>query len=181
MNTRVKKYTLFYLNFDELKDIPGNFEIKDLIELVYFLKKKGAKIFINYYKPEEEKVEQEEEETNKNKDNEVQGETYDSSGKVNEKEKQRKKETKEEEDGDKEEKEMKNLNNLYYLTDLYFFDFKQAIEEFGKHYKFFTTDKSEKSINKQKLLDYFISGIASGTKKEVDGDKYGFFLEDIKK
>ena len=181
LNPKNKKYTLFYLNFDELKDIPGNFEIKDLIELVYFLKKKGAKIFINYYKPEEEKVEQEEEETNKNKDNEVQGETYDSSGKVNEKEKQRKKETKEEEDGDKEEKEMKNLNNLYYLTDLYFFDFKQAIEEFAKHYKFFTTDKSEKSINKQKLLDYFISGIASGTKKEVDGDKYGFFLEDFMK
>jgi len=31
------------------------------------------------------------------------------------------------------------------------------------------------------LLDYFISGIASGTKKEVDGDKYGFFLEDFLK
>ena len=31
------------------------------------------------------------------------------------------------------------------------------------------------------MLDYFISGIASGTKKEVDGDKYGFFLEDFLK
>ena len=62
---------------------------------------------------------------------------------------------------------MKCLNNLYYLTDLYFFDFKQAIEEFNKHYHCFTTDKSDKSINKQKLLDYFINGIASGTKKEV--------------
>ena len=76
---------------------------------------------------------------------------------------------------------MKCLNNLYYLTDLYFFDFKQAIEEFNKHYHFFTTDKSDKSINKQKLLDYFINGIASGTKREVDGDKYGFFLEDFLK
>ena len=75
---------------------------------------------------------------------------------------------------------MKNLNNLYYLTDLYFFDFKQAIEEFNKHYKIFTTDKTDKSvINKQKVLDYFINGIASGTKKEVDGDKFGFFLEDF--
>ena len=184
LNPKNKKYSLFYLNFDELKDIPGNFEKKDLIELIYFLKKKGAKIFINFYKPEEAEVEQEEEEEgNKNKDNEIAGETYDSSGKINEKERQRKKETKEEEENDesKDEKEMKNLNNLYYLTDLYFFDFKQAIDEFGKHYKFFTTDKSEKSINKQKLLDYFISGIASGTKKEVDGDKYGFFLEDFLK
>ena len=74
---------------------------------------------------------------------------------------------------------MKCLNNLYYLTDLYFFDFKQAIEDFNKHYHCFTTDKSDKSINKQKLCDYFINGIASGTKKEVDGDKYGFFLEDF--
>ena len=39
----------------------------------------------------------------------------------------------------------------------------------------------KKSINKQKLHDYFISGIVSGTKKEVDGDKYGFYLEDFMK
>ena len=183
LNPKNKKYALFYLNFDEVKDIPGNFEQRDLIELIYFLKKKGAKIFVNYYKPPEEPKEEEEEEKNQNKDNEIEGETYDMSGKVNEKEKQRKKERKEEEEDaeSKEEKEMKFLNNLYYLTDLYFFDFKQAIEEFNRHYKVFTSDKPNKSINKQKLHDYFISGIASGTKKEVDGDKYGFFLEDCVK
>ena len=37
-----------------------------------------------------------------------------------------------------------------------------------KHYKFFTEDVNKKSINKQKLHDYFISSIASGTKKEVE-------------
>ena len=183
LNPKNKKYALFYLNFDEVKDIPGNFEQRDLIELIYFLKKKGAKIFVNYYKPPEEPKEEEEEEKNQNKDNEIEGETYDMSGKVNEKEMQRKKERKEDEEDaeSKEEKEMKFLNNLYYLTDLYFFDFKQAIEEFNRHYKVFTSDKPNKSINKQKLHDYFISGIASGTKKEVDGDKYGFFLEDCVK
>ena len=183
LNPKNKKYALFYLNFDEVKDIPGNFEQRDLIELIYFLKKKGAKIFVNYYKPPEEPKEEEEEEKNQNKDNEIEGETYDMSGKVNEKEMQRKKERKEDEEDaeSKEEKEMKFLNNLYYLTDLYFFDFKQAIEEFNRHYKIFTSDKPNKSINKQKLHDYFISGIASGTKKEVDGDKYGFFLEDCVK
>ena len=183
LNPKNKKYALFYLNFDEVKDIPGNFEQRDLIELIYFLKKKGAKIFVNYYKPPEEPKEEEEEEKNQNKDNEIEGETYDMSGKINEKEKQRKKERKEDEEDaeSKEEKEMKFLNNLYYLTDLYFFDFKQAIEEFNRHYKIFTSDKPNKSINKQKLHDYFISGIASGTKKEVDGDKYGFFLEDCVK
>ena len=72
---------------------------------------------------------------------------------------------------------MKDLNNLYYLTDLYFFEQKQALTEFDKHYKFFTSDKDKdrKKINKQKLFDYFIKGIASGTKTEVDGDKMGFF------
>jgi hypothetical protein len=180
LNPKSKKYSLFYLNYDELKNIPGDFEKRDLIELLYFLKKKGAKIFINYYKPVEEEPE-EEPETNQNQDNEIAGETYDSSGKVNQKEKERQKKAEEEKDESKEEKEMKCLNNLYYLTDLYFFDFKQALEEFTKHYKFFTEDVNKKSINKQKLHDYFISGIASGTKKEVDGDKYGFFLEDFMK
>ena len=170
MDPKNKKYTLFYLNFDGLKDIPGNFEKNDLIELLYFLKKKGAKIFINYCKPEEPK-EEKKEESKDNKEN---------AGKEKEKQKPKDKGKKEEND-EKEEKEMKCLNNLYYLTDIYFFDFKQAIEEFNKHYHCFTTDKSDKNINKQKLLDYFINGIASGTKKEVDGDKYGFFLEDFVK
>ena len=169
LDPKNKKYTLFYLNFDELKNIPGNFENNDLIELIYFLKKKGAKIFINYYKPEEPK-----EESNENKETKENKENTDSKGKEKDK-------GKEKQNDEKEEKEMKCLNNLYYLTDLYFFDFKQAIEEFNKHYHFFTTDKSDKSINKQKLLDYFINGIASGTKREVDGDKYGFFLEDFLK
>ena len=166
LDPKNKKYTLFYLNFDELKNIPGNFENNDLIELIYFLKKKGAKIFINYYKPEEPK--EESNENKENKETKENKENTDSKGK-------------EKQNDEKEEKEMKCLNNLYYLTDLYFFDFKQAIEEFNKHYHFFTTDKSDKSINKQKLLDYFINGIASGTKREVDGDKYGFFLEDFLK
>ena len=163
LNPKQKKYSLFYLNFEDLKNIPGDFDKRDLIELLYFLKKKGSKIFINYYKPEEKK-EEKKEESNENK----------------EKKEEKKEEKKDEERDEKEEKEMKNLNNLYYLTDLYFFDFKQAIEEFNKHYKIFTTDKTDKSvINKQKVLDYFINGIASGTKKEVDGDKFGFFLEDF--
>ena len=87
LNPNSKKYSLFYLNYDELKNIPGNFEKRDLIELLYFFKKKGIKIFINFYQPEEEKKEEKEEEGNKNKDNEIAGETYDSSGKVNTKEK----------------------------------------------------------------------------------------------
>ena len=54
---RYNRYCSFYLNFDELKDIPGNFEKRDLIELIFFMKKKGTKIFLNFYQPQEEKEE----------------------------------------------------------------------------------------------------------------------------
>ena len=181
MVPRYNRYCSFYLNFYDIKDIPGDFEKRDLIEFVFFLKKKGIKIFMNFYQPEKEEDEKKEEEKNKNKDNQIADETYDTSGKANEKDKN--KENEEEEEGEtKEEREMKDLNNLYYLTDLYFFENKQAIKEFDKHYQFFRDDKKVKnSINKQKLLDYFIKGVASGTKNEVDGNKVGFFLDDFMK
>ena len=181
MVPRYNRYCSFYLNFYDIKDIPGDFEKRDLIEFVFFLKKKGIKIFMNFYQPEKEEEEKKEEEKNKNKDNQIADETYDTSGKANEKDKN--KENEEEEEGEtKEEREMKDLNNLYYLTDLYFFENKQAIKEFDKHYQFFRDDKKVKnSITKQKLLDYFIKGVASGTKNEVDGNKVGFFLDDFMK
>ena len=181
MVPRYNRYCSFYLNFYDIKDIPGDFEKRDLIEFVFFLKKKGIKIFMNFYQPEKEEDEKKEEEKNKNKDNQIAEETYDTSGKTNEKDKN--KENEEDEEGEtKEEREMKDLNNLYYLTDLYFFENKQAIKEFDKHYQFFRDDKKVKnSINKQKLLDYFIKGVASGTKNEVDGNKVGFFLDDFMK
>ena len=181
MVPRYNRYCSFYLNFYDIKDIPGDFEKRDLIEFVFFLKKKGIKIFMNFYQPEKEEEEKKEEEKNKNKDNQIADETYDTSGKANEKDKN--KENEEDEEGEtKEEREMKDLNNLYYLTDLYFFENKQAIKEFDKHYQFFRDDKKVKnSINKQKLLDYFIKGVASGTKNEVDGNKVGFFLDDFMK
>ena len=182
---KYNKYTSFYLNYDDIKNIPGDFEKRDLIELIFFLKKKGAKIFLNFYQPQEEKEEKkEEEEGNKNKDNHLAEETYDSSSgkkKEKEKEKEQGKEEENNEEESKEVKEMKDLNNLYYLTDLYFFENKQAIEAFDKHYQTFTSDKEKKKINKQKLYDYFIKGIASGTKNEVDGDKLGFFVDDFLK
>ena len=180
---RYNRYCSFYLNYDDLKDIPGNFEKRDLIEFIFFLKKKGTKIFLNFYQPPEVK-EEKEDEGNKNKDNQIAGESYDNEGKKNEKAKEQEKPKEDdEEEQSKKEKEMKDLNNLYYLTDLYFFDNKQAIKDFDNHYKFFTTDKDKekKKINKQKLFDYFIKGIASGTKNEVDGDKIGFFLDDFLK
>ena len=78
-------------------------------------------------------------------------------------------------------KETKNLNKLYYITDIYFFDSEQAVKLFDVHYKVFTRDESRKAITKSKLYDYFIKGIATGTEDEVHGDKAGLFLDEFNK
>ena len=97
------------------------------------------------------------------------------------KEKERKKEEKEKEE--QEKKEMAELNYLFYLTDGYFFDTKQACKLFTRHYLVYTTekDKEKKKINKQKVYDYFITCISRGTAEEVPGSKVGLFMEDFNK
>ena len=81
----------------------------------------------------------------------------------------------------KEVKEMRQLNEIFFFTDGYFFDTKQACELFNKHYLCHTTDnkKNKKVINKQKVFDYFITAIARGATDELQGDKVGLFMEDL--
>ena len=78
-------------------------------------------------------------------------------------------------------KESKQLNNLYYMTDIYFFDKKQAIKDFDNHYKSFTLDDPKKSINSRNVYDYFIKSVATGTGDEVPSDKTGLFLDEFNK
>ncbi len=97
------------------------------------------------------------------------------------KDKEKKKEEKEKEE--QEKKEIAELNYLFYLTDGYFFDTKQACKVFTRHYLVYTTDKDKdkKKINKQKVYDYFITCISRGTAEEVPGNKVGLFMEDFNK
>ena len=99
--------------------------------------------------------------------------------------KKKEKEKKKEEEARKkqEKKEIAELNYIFYLTDGYFFDTKQACEVFTKHYHVYSTekDKEKKKINKQKVYDYFITGIARGTANEVKGNKVGLFMDDFNK
>ena len=83
----------------------------------------------------------------------------------------------------KDKKEMRQLNEIFFFTDGYFFDTKQACEIFNKHYLCHTTDnkKNKKVINKQKVFDYFITAIARGATDEVQGNKIGLFMEDCSK
>ena len=201
------KYGMVYLNFAELDKIPGNFKLDDLLELLYFFKKKGNTIFINFYKNEkpEEKDDKDDKngKNNKNKkdkkdkkdkkkktneasDNEnSDNENSDEANKENQGEDGEKKENKGK-DKDKDEEpseEMKQLNKFYYLTDIYFFDKGQATNDFNEHYKAFTKDKNKKKIkiNSKNVYDYFAKGIATGTEPSVPADKTGLFLDEFKR
>ena len=262
LNPSCTKYDLIYINYEEISKMPGDFNIKYLIELLEHFKKKKSNIFINFYKnepSEEEKAKEEEkkkEETKKEeekkkeeakKEEEVKKDREQKLKDINErrepllkrqkdlkenkkkeikemdkkfktdelnaikedldnlneeeqnimdeikaeeevkkefkrkKEKEKKKEEKKQEKKDK--KEMRQLNEIFFFTDGYFFDTKQACELFNKHYLCHTTDntKNKKVINKQKVFDYFITAIARGATDEVQGNKVGLFMEDFNK
>ena len=53
---------MIYINYVDLKNIPGDFKMRDLLELLKFFKNKGSTLFVNFYKPKRPKVQEEEEE-----------------------------------------------------------------------------------------------------------------------
>ena len=76
---------------------------------------------------------------------------------------------------------MRELNQLYDITNIFFFDTKQCIKMFNKHYGNFTDDNVNnlKKIIRAKIFDYFIKGIAPATKEEVTGMKTGLFIDQL--
>jgi len=254
------KYDLIFLNYEIIKNIPGNFKMKDFIELLFFFKKNKNLIFINFYKNELEenemqyeqikldeiskrkqnklemakKKEQEKQKNlediekiskkindlsnkkndileNKKKEvmnmtkkrkiellNNIETELENLREELTEKQDEQRAEMELEEEYKKihEKKKILELNNqkkidkkrfnilneIFYLTDAYFFDTKQACDIFTKHY-FLYTKAPEKAtkINRQKLYDYFITVISRGRRPLVEGKKVGFFLDDFNK
>ena len=82
---------------------------------------------------------------------------------------------------DKDEETTCYINSMFYLTDLYYFDFKEATKTFDGHYKTFTIDNPKREIDKKKTFDYFIKGIATATKPNVEGHKLGLFIDEFNK
>ena len=201
------KYELIYFNFEDLSRIPGNFKLEDMYQLLEFFKKKKSKIFINYYKniKEEQKQDKDKKENKDNKGNvenhgneENQGNEQNQGNEKNQdneknqgNEQNKGKEQNENYKGNKEKnknnltkekiEEIIQINDFYYITDIYFFDKKQAISSFDEHYKTFTNDNPAKTINSRTVFDYFEKGIATGVEKEVPCDKTGFFLDEFNK
>ena len=183
LEPKCDKYSMAYINFVDVKRVPGDFRMSDLLELLKFFKAKGTIIFVNFYKPKRPKIEIEEEtlETHEN-DNEImdEGKTKTVPTEEIEEEEKPKKEKKEEEGPPRK---MRELNELYELTQIYFFDTKQCKKIYNKHYQAFTTDNpiNWKNITKANIFDYFIKGIAPATKDEVTGMKTGLFIDQLNK
>jgi len=187
LNPSYPRYDMVYINYSDAKKIPGDFKMKDLLELLKFFKSKGSTLFVNFYKPKKKKVpeEPEEPEDSHENDNAIMGE-----GKTKENPEENKEEEEEEKKPEKKKKKkegpsrkMIELNQLYDFTNIFFFDTKQCGKIFNKHYETFTEDNiyNRKKITRTKIYDYFIKGISTATKEEVSGMKVGLFLDNLNK
>ena len=76
LNPDYSKYDMIYINYSDLKRMPGDFKMRDLLELLKFFKNKVSTIFVNFYKPKRPKIpeEPEEPEDYHENDNEIIGE-----------------------------------------------------------------------------------------------------------
>jgi hypothetical protein len=142
-----------------------------------FLKeKKKTKIFVNFYKPNKGEVvepevnddysELENNDNNKEKDQEEEEEKNDEKNSNDENKEKNKKFS-----------NQKHLKQLYDLTDIFFFDEKQALKMFDKHLKSFSKKKTSNNLNKAKLYDYFISSIAGNS--NGNQQKIGLFINEL--
>ena len=183
LNPLFDKYSMAYINYNDVKKVPGDFKLSDLNELLRFFKSKGTLIFVNFYKPKKPKIEIEDEPIDLHEnDNEVMGEGKTKEN-YNEQEEEVKEEKKEKKEQTRPTKKMRDINQLYDSTNIFFFDVKQCVKMFNKHYENFTDDNINnlKKITRSKIFDYFIKGIAPATKEEVAGMKTGLFIDQLAK
>ena len=186
LNPSCEKYDLMYLNLCDLKKMEGDINDDDLIELLKFLReKKKTKIYTNFYKPntselvEPKEDEEENQDDEDNNNEEIQSEESQSQKTTNEQTQNEE----EKENGDSENKEkskfssQEHLKQLYDLTDIYFFDEKQACKMFNKHLIAFSKEKKPNNLNKAKVYDYFISSIAGNPKGNQQ--KIGLFISEL--
>ena len=123
------RYDMIYFNFEDLSKISRNFKIEYTLELIDFFKRKKSIIFINFYGQEKVKNN-----INLKKDDDLQ------------KQKSTKKTL-------TKEQLLEITNKFYYVSDIYFFDKKQAVKLFNEHYKLFTTDEPKKLISSKNVFD----------------------------
>ena len=128
-------YDAIYIDYAQLSELPGSFDLFDLLELLVNLRQKSGPLIVMSFPP----IEQQDDE------------------------------------------KMCQINSLFYLTDIFYFDLKEAVQTFQAHYDTFTADKTKKKINAKGAFDYFIKGIATATMPTVEGHKIGIFIDDFNK
>lgn len=172
LNPTCQKYDLMYLNLCDLNKLEGDLKEEDLLELMKFLKeKKKTKIFVNFYRSNKSSFVEPPDDNN---------DDFEEEGEIEEKEEEEKNDENEEEENNKNGYKFSNqkyLKQLYDLTDIFFFDEKQAYKLFDRHLKAFSKEKSVTNLNKAKIYDYFISSIAGNTKGNQQ--KIGLFINEL--
>lgn len=176
LNPSCEKYDLMYLNLCDLKNMEGDINEDDLIELMKFLKeKKKTKIFVNFYKPNKSEVVEPDEE----EDDNLEDDDAENNNENDQEEEEQNNDDNKEENNENTNKfsSQKHLKQLYDLTDIFFFDEKQALKMFDRHMKEFSKEKNVGDLSKAKIYDYFISSIAGNTKGNQQ--KIGLFMNEL--
>ena len=174
-----KKNSTIFINYYKKEGTSQSEQEEEKTQNIESINKKKSRNNNEIQKEKEEDIK--DKETEKEKDEIKENKIEETKKQTNNKEEPKNKEKDKKAKKKELIKETKNLNKLYYITDIYFFDSEQAVKLFDVHYKVFTRDESRKAITKSKLYDYFIKGIATGTEDEVHGDKAGLFLDEFNK
>ena len=158
----LKRYELIFINYTDIEQIPGDFSLEDLCDLLSFFKSNGSIIFINFFNPQEI-------------NEEVGGEGEEGEeGEVNKFE---------ENNEEKEEflRTIKEKNILYDLTQIFFYETYQAQKMFQKHYNYLKNENSEESeqISGNKIFQYFSKNMLTGVRAKIDETKTGLFMDNL--
>ena len=155
----LKRYELVFINYTDIEQIPGDFSLEDLCDLLTFFKSNGSIIFINFFNPQES--------------NEVGGEG-EGEGEENQME---------ENNEEKEEylRTINEKNKLYDLTQIFFYETYQAQKMFQKHYNYLKDENSEDSeqISGNKIFQYFSKNMLTGVREKIDETKTGLFMDNL--
>ena len=157
----LKRYELVFINYADIEQIPGDFSLEDLCDLLSFFKSNGSIIFINFFNPEES--------------NEAGGE---GEGEGEEGENQM------EENQEEKEEYLRTINEkniLYDLTQIFFYETYQAQKMFQKHYNYLKDENSEDSeqISGNKIFQYFTKNMLTGVREKIDETKTGLFMDNL--
>ena len=164
------RYEFLYINYIDIKQIPGDYEMIDLLDLLKYFKTKGTTIFINFWESDTSEKPKEEEENNENDEEEEKYNDFEEN-------------IVDEEENKGNYKKYGELKELYDLTHIFFFNTKQAQKEFKNLSKYILKEKFEdtEKIADKGIFNFFIKIISQSNPNDTKKGKTGFFMENFEK